>query len=86
MFQGISHPETTYFVLSAYLSGYIKFNNGSKSVIFNFDFFELKFLRANPSLKPHICFGNGPDIWHGFPVILHIKVNNGREPAIFIFS
>ena len=29
--------------------------------------------------KPHILFCiNGLAIWHGFPDITHIKVNNGR--------
>ena len=29
-----------------------------------------------------INFGNGLAIWHGFPNIRHIKVNNGRKSAI----
>ena len=47
-------------------------------------FIELTFFRAYPFLKPHILFyGDAPAIWHGFPDINYIKVNNDRKSAIF---
>ena len=53
----------------------------SKSAILNSS--ELIFFTAYPSLIPHILFYiNGPAIWHGFPDITHIEVNNGRKLVI----
>ena len=44
---------------------------------------ELKFFKAYTSLKPHILFySNGLPIWHGFPDITHIEINNSRKSAI----
>ena len=55
---------------------YIKDNDGRKLAIFNL--INLKFCRAyNLSLKLHILFySNGLAVWHGFPDITHINVNN----------
>ena len=54
---------------------YMKLNDGRKSAIF-----ELTFFMAHRTLKPHILFySNGLAIWHSFPDIIHIKVNNGRK-------
>ena len=59
---GLSPPKTAHFSCSDYpaiLHGFpdithIEVNNGHKSAIFNF--MELTFLRAYPSLKSHILF------------------------------
>ena len=54
---------------------YIYVNNGHKSPILNL--IKLTFLRAYPSLKPHILFySNGVAIRHGLPDITHL--NNWR--------
>ena len=56
----------------------IEVNDGRKSAIF-----KLIFFKAYPSLKAHffvVC--NGLAIWHSFPDITHIKVNNGLKSTI----
>ena len=36
------------------------------------------------AMKSHILFySKGVVIWHGFPDITHIKINNGSKSAIF---
>ena len=50
-----------------------------------FNLIKLTFLRAYPSLKPHISFYivyNGLAIRHSFPDITYINVNNGLKSAI----
>ena len=43
----------------------------------------LKTFAVYSHLKPHIMFNtNGLAMWHGFPVIMHIKVKTGRRSAI----
>ena len=38
--------------------------------------------RAFHSMKPPFFYNNGPAIWHGFPDITHIKVNDGCKSTI----
>ena len=46
-------------------------------------FGQVDILMAYPSLKPYILFySNGLAIWHSFPNITHIKVNNGIKSVI----
>ena len=59
----------------------IEVNNGRKFAMSLFD--QLQFLRVYPWLKPHILFSsNHLAIWHSFPDINHLNVNNGLKLAI----
>ena len=52
---------------------------------------KFNFLSVNPFIKSHILlYGNSLAIWHGFPDITHIEVNNGSKSfasqAFWIFE
>ena len=65
-------------LLSRYPTTHNKVIYEWKWAILNFN--KMTFFRAHQSLEPHILsFSNGLAILHGFPDIMHNKVNIGRK-------
>ena len=49
--------------------------------------FKLTFFRVHPPMKSLILFySNGLVIWHSFPDIMHMEVNNGDKSGHFEFD
>ena len=56
------------------------YNTDSQSMMATSKFDQFKLYRIHPSMTSRILFySNDLAIWHGFPDITHIKVNNGRH-------
>ena len=76
-----SCPQQTALGLFAHSSVRVKVNDDHKSALFELDQVYI-FQGISLPETTHSAYSNGLAIWHSFPDITHISVNNGHKSAI----
>ena len=83
----MSLPETTHcfqfsngLAIQQWFSSYYVYSSEKWPQVGYFEFDQVEISTVYSQLKPYILFNsNGLAIWHGFPVIMHIEVENGSR-------